>query len=1082
MIQNDGRRDVVNDPLAVTGREVRPDRSLALSGVRSPNNGGPVGAGDTAAQVSSALGSLQNARAQYIEKKKDDWRTEGKMAYMAGKTEADLLANGNRFTHQGFLQLKVRDDVNNWYMQEAADIDTASRTMDPAAYQDYLKSKRQEVLKGITDPYAQKVATAAFEDFAPKLVQSQFAKNNEFQREQRVNGFMDVIGSTASTSASRSVVDENTPLALSPSAVEPVMQVSERDRDIAIRTIIGEAGREGAIGQAAVAHVLRNRAVDGRWPSSIAGVALQNKQFSAWNSGAGGNNGVKVGPGNAIYERVGKVFDAVMSGRHVDPTGGATHYYSPAGMNKLVADGDQSNVIPRWLAGQAKESGGTVRIGGHVFAGKSRGASGARASVSASAPALSPEEQMSVKPELSFNEQGELVRDLNTVAADEGVNVTGVQTPGAKNEVQELIRGYAGLNPADKATAVASKMQQQLQSGDNTLYRDAGGVAILRELGASPSEIAAVEKAAAAYDKDQLDKYDADDEAWRAGILEEASKTGDIDTIRQKIGERVASKDISDNEAQSLARQAATEIEQAKAKQKITDQQALNGNIAYQRELGGLYQQISSGDLSFEDAGLQAKEIAKIYGASEQEVGQVIGQMFSLDQQRKNSVRAQAEQLAIQTNKDNLKKSEVTQAIARGTGLKLLDGQIVGTGESQQEYGVEVIKQKHIAEWNKKVEAGEVDQATAVAGAIRGYSIELQKQGVIDKKWQTQTVGALVGAIRAKDGTLNEDALQAYDAYKIMRDTPEISDGFIAQQVGDDKVRALLETAYKLDGGNNTGGIALGRADEILHDTLRDPNDTIPRDAIWQRQFDKGIKAVIDAKSNPGFWSRLFGNRAPEGETDRAMKNKDRAGTYVQNRADVIYLQNPNIDPEVALKMATDDLEQHSTVIAGNLIVTPEQPLAEAMGISQFGTDAPDKAVTEYIRKYGERIWGDEYTERKRSLYGENVTYGIGSSMTMGIPNMPQPLATVDDPPMRITYDRGLITVQLYKDEAKGILLGEPRRFKADAIGQEFYDSQTKLTGWDDMWNSIRTELGAGAKALGEQAGRQQIMELIAPK
>jgi hypothetical protein len=146
-------------------------------------------------------------------------------------------------------------------------------------------------------------------------------------------------------------------------------------RDIAIRTILGEAASESPTGQAAVAHVLLNRARDPRWPSAVQDVALQNKQFSAWNSGAGGNHLVnKYKPGDAAYERVGAIYDQVASGAISDPTGGATHYYSPAGMQKLVNDGDQSNVLPRWLQQQhAQRDIAPTTIGGHIFTGQASG-------------------------------------------------------------------------------------------------------------------------------------------------------------------------------------------------------------------------------------------------------------------------------------------------------------------------------------------------------------------------------------------------------------------------------------------------------------------------------------------------------------------------------------------------------------------------------------------------------------------------------------------------------------------------------------------------------------------------------------
>lgn len=156
------------------------------------------------------------------------------------------------------------------------------------------------------------------------------------------------------------------------------MEYSDYDRDILIRTVLGEAGGEQDVGQQAVTHVILNRANDPRWPSSLSGVALQPKQFSAWNEGVGGNSLVsKHGPQSEAYQRAAANVDAVLAGQSPDVTGGATHYYSPAGMKAHVEAGEQSNIIPRWLEDENKRRGGsTAKVGGHIFTGQSAGYDG----------------------------------------------------------------------------------------------------------------------------------------------------------------------------------------------------------------------------------------------------------------------------------------------------------------------------------------------------------------------------------------------------------------------------------------------------------------------------------------------------------------------------------------------------------------------------------------------------------------------------------------------------------------------------------------------------------------------------------
>ena len=159
----------------------------------------------------------------------------------------------------------------------------------------------------------------------------------------------------------------------------PPLSFTQQDRDVVIRTMLGEAANEGDAGLAAVAWVIRNRAEDPRWPSTVGGVATQSNangihQFSVWNEDSSGNNiPQRYNPGDRQYERAAYIFDVVMGGQVRDNTQGATHYYAPRGMQALVDSGYQSNIEPRWLASETAARGGSnIEIGGHIFTGRAR--------------------------------------------------------------------------------------------------------------------------------------------------------------------------------------------------------------------------------------------------------------------------------------------------------------------------------------------------------------------------------------------------------------------------------------------------------------------------------------------------------------------------------------------------------------------------------------------------------------------------------------------------------------------------------------------------------------------------------------
>ncbi len=145
------------------------------------------------------------------------------------------------------------------------------------------------------------------------------------------------------------------------------------DRDLVIRTIAAEAGGETRQGQVAVASVIRNRVNDDRHPNDASDVVFAPNQFSAWNTDGTGNSiGQDLRTDSELYRQIGDVVDDVFSGNAIDPTGGATHYYSPTGMQGYVTNGHQSNLVPTWQNETEAESDGTVPIGNHVFSGRTK--------------------------------------------------------------------------------------------------------------------------------------------------------------------------------------------------------------------------------------------------------------------------------------------------------------------------------------------------------------------------------------------------------------------------------------------------------------------------------------------------------------------------------------------------------------------------------------------------------------------------------------------------------------------------------------------------------------------------------------
>lgn len=129
------------------------------------------------------------------------------------------------------------------------------------------------------------------------------------------------------------------------------VQITPADRDIAIRTMLGEEGAPEA--QAGVASVILNRAQSGKYGgNTLSGVALAPGQFEPWSTHAKDLEAIQ--PNDPSYQKAGKIFDSVASGETPDFTNGATHFYAPAAQKAL------GRPAPQWASGAGTSLGQTL--------------------------------------------------------------------------------------------------------------------------------------------------------------------------------------------------------------------------------------------------------------------------------------------------------------------------------------------------------------------------------------------------------------------------------------------------------------------------------------------------------------------------------------------------------------------------------------------------------------------------------------------------------------------------------------------------------------------------------------------------
>lgn len=136
----------------------------------------------------------------------------------------------------------------------------------------------------------------------------------------------------------------------------PPPALSPSHRDLAIRTIYGEAANEPDEGQAAVAAVIRNRVEAGRYGGKdVPSVVLAKNQFEPWGNSEARARMSALKPDDPRYSKIGGIVDQVFGGQTPDPTNGSTHFFSPTAQAALGRN------APSWAQGEGQP------IGRHTF-------------------------------------------------------------------------------------------------------------------------------------------------------------------------------------------------------------------------------------------------------------------------------------------------------------------------------------------------------------------------------------------------------------------------------------------------------------------------------------------------------------------------------------------------------------------------------------------------------------------------------------------------------------------------------------------------------------------------------------------
>ncbi len=199
MVQGFEQRDVVNDPNNTAGQQPANPGRVPMSPVMAPQPSSFAKVGDRERGLAKLLEKSGARLDKLITKKKAEWEVAGQMAYMEGKTEADIVQQGNRYTTAGYMTMKARTAANEWKQQALADIANSDHKLSSKEYQSKLSQQFSSMMDSVAggDEYTRQYLTELAKEDFPQLVGVQLDANNKYMEEETYRSRGTMLLSTA---------------------------------------------------------------------------------------------------------------------------------------------------------------------------------------------------------------------------------------------------------------------------------------------------------------------------------------------------------------------------------------------------------------------------------------------------------------------------------------------------------------------------------------------------------------------------------------------------------------------------------------------------------------------------------------------------------------------------------------------------------------------------------------------------------------------------------------------------------------------------------------------------------------------
>ena len=324
---------------------------------------------------------------------------------------------------------------------------------------------------------------------------------------------------------------------------------------------------------------------------------------------------------------------------------------------------------------------------------------------------------------------------------------------------------------------------------------------------------------------------------------------------------------------------------------------------------------------------------------------------------------------------------------------------------------------------------------------IRQHMADFVTQNkVVDKMWASNLQLDLTN-ITGPDGEVRPESVQAFSDYMLLAEKSNA--GFASKYLDEDTKKLVAIAESYTIGGYMNAGQALQQAHEIR--SRQQSGQFHEPKPISDKLLTQAVDEIVDTVDPFWFGWRNDKTRAFEvydSELDQARNNPVLRGMVKQYAYNHMLL-DPNLTPKAAALLARNDIQERAEYAMGNILLSgPTSSIRADMGIQDW-TDPKtvDKVMLDYLRQYGETIWGSEFNETQ--IFGQGKEPGFDGVFDGGlVPDLDPMWQSMKDaargvPQMSIRYDadrKGFI-VDRWLDKERTALANTPHFVPASELG-----------------------------------------------